>query len=70
MKRSFIPFVLLVGLACVPRQAGQGVRSPGFDPAGVRFEDVLMQNPDSVPSEAIKAYNEKDYARSASAYLA
>ncbi len=69
MKRTSIPIVFLVVLACVPRKAGEKAKAPGFDPASVRVEDVLMQSPDSVLSEAIKAYNEKDYARSASAYL-
>ncbi len=70
MKRAITPIVLLVGLACVPRQGREKTASPGPDPAKVSVEDVLMQNPDSVLSEAIKAYNEKNYARSASAYLA
>jgi len=69
MKRATVPIVLLFGLACVPRQAGENTAVGAIDPASVRVEDILMRNPDSVLAEAIKSYNEKDYVRSASAYL-
>ena len=69
MKRTIIPIFLLASLACVPRQAGEGKAYTDIGPASARVEDVLMRNPDSVLAEAVKAYNEKDYARSAAAYL-
>jgi phospholipase/carboxylesterase len=69
MKRSITLFALLALAGCTPRQAGEKSMAEAIDPATVSVEDVLLSNPDSILWEAINAYNEKDYASSASAYL-
>lgn len=64
--RSLCP-LCFPGLRAPPR--GRKEYGPTFDPATLSVEDVLLSNPDSILWEAIDAYNENDYARSASAYL-
>jgi len=70
MKRYITALALLALAGCTPRQTGEKAMAKAIDPASVSVEDVLLSNPDSVLREAINAYNEKDYASSASAYLA